>query len=118
MAVMVILALLASLRYSSRLQGRICDRARAAWNCDAGGRPARRAKSRVNVLDVCSLPATSCLGGSDARFRGARDRGAQVSDTRSLWKAAAVCTGVFAQLWMWRTLGRLDASILRNRACC
>ena len=56
-AVLVIVFLLASLRFSNRLQGRICDRARAAWNCDAA-RAARNVGRRADATQVDRLRLT------------------------------------------------------------
>jgi uncharacterized protein (DUF2235 family) len=113
MAVLVIVALLASLRFSSRLQGRICDRARAAWNCDAA-RAARNVGRRAAATPVDRLQLTGqrhALAVATLVLAALAIAALKLSDSRWLWIVAAAGTGVFALLWTWRMLwppGRID----------
>jgi hypothetical protein len=103
LAVIIILALLASLRFSSRLQGRICDRARAAWNCDA----ARAAGKRASAVKVQRLRPTGqrhALAVATIVFVALAIAAKGLSDRPSVWKAAALGAVAFGLLWMWRML--------------
>ena len=101
LAVIVILALLASLRFSSQLQGRICDRARAAWNCDA----ARAAgKGAVKVQRLKPTGQRHALATTTIVFIALAIAAGSLSNRPWIWKTAALCAIAFALLWVWRTL--------------
>ena len=104
-AVLVIIALLASLRFSSRLQGRICDRARAAWSCDAA-RAVHNVGRKAGATQVDRLRLTGqrhALAVTTLVF-AALAIGSFKLSAPSLGIAAAVATILFALLWTWRML--------------
>jgi uncharacterized protein (DUF2235 family) len=102
-AVLVVLGLLASLRFSSRLQGRICDRARAAWNCDAA-RAAHNVGQRAGASPVDRLQLTGqrhALAATTLVF-AALSIGSFKLSGPPLGITAAGGAIVFALLWRWR----------------
>jgi hypothetical protein len=104
-AVLVVIALLASLRFSSRLQGRICDRARAAWNCDVA-RAAHNVGRKAGATQVDRLRLTGqrhALAVTTLVFAALAIGSLKLSAT-SLGIAAAAGAIVFALLWTWRML--------------
>jgi uncharacterized protein (DUF2235 family) len=112
-AVLVLIALLASLRFSGRLQGRICDRARAAWNCDAA-RANDQIGKRMGPIQVDPLRLTGqrhALAVATIIFAVLSIGSFNLSGP--LWLSIAAGTGAvgFALLWIWRMVrpaGRID----------
>ena len=111
-AVLVVIALLASLRFSGRLQGRICDRARAAWSCDAA-RAIHNVGRKAGTIQVDRLQLTDqrhALAGTTLVF-AALAIGSFKLSAPSLGIAAAVVAILSALLWTWRMLrppGQID----------
>jgi hypothetical protein len=112
-AVLVLVALLASLRFSSRLQGRICDRARSAWNCDAA-RAANNVGRRRDAAHVDRLRLTGqrhALAVTTLVFAALAIGSFNLSGPPALGITAAAGAVVSALFWIWRLArppGRID----------